>query len=43
MNSTDPGEMMPELARKLKHEEGVQLIREWIASLPEGDGKMALK
>ncbi len=43
MESDDPGIMMPELARKLKHEEGVQLIRKWIASLPEDDGKMALK
>jgi uncharacterized repeat protein (TIGR03806 family) len=43
MESTDPGIMMPELARKMKHDEGVQLIREWIASLKEGDGKMAMR
>lgn len=40
MESTDPGVMMPELARKMKHDEGVQLIREWIASLHESDGKL---
>jgi uncharacterized repeat protein (TIGR03806 family) len=43
MESTDPGIMMPELARKMKHEEGVQLIRQWIASLKESDYKMAMK
>lgn len=33
MASTDPGVMMPELGRQLVHEEGLALIREWIASL----------
>ncbi|MCS6974437.1 MAG: hypothetical protein NZM13_08125 [Cyclobacteriaceae bacterium] len=33
ITSTDPGIMMPELGKKLVHEEGVQLIRDWIASL----------
>jgi uncharacterized repeat protein (TIGR03806 family) len=33
MSSTDAGEMMPELARKLTHTEGVDLIREWIKSM----------
>lgn len=33
MNSDEPGIMMPELGRKLKHEEGVTLIREWINNL----------
>lgn len=42
MESTDPGIMMPELARKLKHEEGVELIRNWIASLKESDGKVSM-
>lgn len=28
--STDPGVMMPELGRKIVHEEGVELIRNWI-------------
>jgi uncharacterized repeat protein (TIGR03806 family) len=31
--STDPEIMMPELGKKLVHEEGVALIRDWIASL----------
>lgn len=33
MESTDPEIMMPEMGRKLVHQEGVALIREWIASL----------
>lgn len=33
MNSKDPGIMMPELGRKLIHQEGVELIREWIKEL----------
>ncbi|GIV35069.1 MAG: hypothetical protein KatS3mg031_2604 [Chitinophagales bacterium] len=33
MQSTDPGVMMPELGRKMVHEEGVQLISEWIAAM----------
>ncbi len=33
ISSADPGVMMPELARKLVHEEGVALIREWIAAM----------
>jgi uncharacterized repeat protein (TIGR03806 family) len=33
MNSDDPGIMMPELGRKMIHTEGVELVREWIASL----------
>ena len=33
INSTDPGVMMPELGKKLIHEEGVDLIRQWIAGL----------
>jgi hypothetical protein len=36
MESTDPASMMPELGRSLSHDEGVDLIREWIASL-DGD------
>ncbi len=38
MESTDPGVMMPELGRTLVHEEGVRLIREWIASLDDEGG-----
>lgn len=35
MQSTDPGVMMPELPRRLVDEEGVALIREWIAAMKE--------
>ncbi len=31
--STDSGEMMPEVGRKLVHTEGVELIREWIKTM----------
>lgn len=30
IESTDPGIMMPEMGRKLVHQEGVELVREWI-------------
>lgn len=33
MASTDPGIMMPELGRKLVHEESLDLVREWIAGI----------
>lgn len=33
METTDPGAMMPELGRSLTHQEGVDLISEWIDSL----------
>jgi uncharacterized repeat protein (TIGR03806 family) len=33
MKSTEPGIMMPELGRKIAHQEGVELISEWIKSL----------
>ncbi len=33
MESVDPDKMMPELARSIVHEEGVELIREWIAAM----------
>jgi len=32
--STEGGVMMPELGRSTVHQEGVQLIRDWIASMP---------
>ena len=32
--STHPGIMMPELGKRLVHDEGVALIREWIAAMP---------
>lgn len=34
MNSTVPDIAMPELARSVIHEEGLQLIEDWISSLP---------
>ena len=36
MESTEPEIAMPELARSVLHDEGIQLIKDWIASL-EGD------
>lgn len=33
MNATDPGAMMPELGRRLVHEEGVKLISAWIRGM----------
>jgi uncharacterized repeat protein (TIGR03806 family) len=35
MKSTDPGVMMPELSRSLVHNEGVELIREWIKRMKQ--------
>jgi uncharacterized repeat protein (TIGR03806 family) len=34
MQTRDPGAMMPELGRSLVHTQGVQLISDWVASLP---------
>ena len=36
MASQDLGAMMPELGRSLVHQEGVELITDWIAGMPEG-------
>ena len=33
MESDDPGIMMPELGRSVKHTEGIALIRKWIAEM----------
>lgn len=33
MLSTDPGIMMPELSRKLTHQEGIALVQEWIKKM----------
>lgn len=33
--STHPDVMMPELGKRLVHEEGVRLIRQWIAHMPQ--------
>lgn len=35
MASTDPGAMMPELGRKLMHEEGLELIKDWILAMED--------
>ncbi len=35
MESSAPGLMMPELGRKLVHEEGVELIKKWIKSMKD--------
>jgi hypothetical protein len=37
MRSTDPGVTMPELGRSSVHDAGVDLIRAWIAVMPEQD------
>lgn len=37
--STDAGIMMPELGKRLVHEEGLALVREWIAAMSPADGK----
>lgn len=34
MESSNPGTMMPELGRSLLHREGIELVRQWIESLP---------
>lgn len=34
MLSTDAGIMMPELGKRLIHEEGAELVRQWIAAMP---------
>ena len=34
MESTDPGIAMPELGRSTVHDEGVELLRQWIAAMP---------
>lgn len=33
MGSTDPGAMMPELGRAVRHAEGVALVAAWVRSL----------
>jgi uncharacterized repeat protein (TIGR03806 family) len=33
METTEPGAMMPEVGRKLVHQEGVQLIKDWISTM----------
>lgn len=36
MKSTDPGIAMPEVGRATVHDEGVTLLEEWIATMPQG-------
>ncbi|MTV38302.1 SO2930 family diheme c-type cytochrome [Duganella radicis] len=36
LNSAEPGVMMPELGRNSVHQEGVALIRAWIAAMKQG-------
>ena len=38
MESSEPGVMMPQFGRTLAHEEGIALIREWIAAMPDQAG-----
>ena len=33
--------MMPELGKRLVHEEGVALVRQWIAAMPDPSPKSA--
>ncbi len=33
MESLDPGVMMPELGRKMRHDEGINLIKQWITAM----------
>ncbi len=35
MKSLDPGVMMPEMERKLMHEEGVRIVEQWIREMKE--------
>ncbi len=37
MDSVEPAVRMPELSKAIVHDEGVALVREWIASLPDQD------
>lgn len=34
MKSTDPGIAMPELGRATAHDEGIELLEEWVAAMP---------
>jgi hypothetical protein len=39
IGSTHPGVMMPELGKRLVHEEGVALVRQWIAAMSDPSAK----
>jgi hypothetical protein len=41
MVSEDPSAMMPELGRSVVHDEGVQLVRDWIAAMQGSCGQDA--
>ena len=41
--SSDAGIMMPELGKRLVHEEGVELVRQWIAAMPESEPSRSAK
>ena len=36
LGATQPGLRMPEVGRSVVHQEGLDLIRQWIASMPGG-------
>ena len=38
--STDPGIMMPEVGRKVNHEEGIALVKEWIGEMAESTSRV---
>lgn len=38
IKSLDPGEMMPEVGRKLQHKEGIALVEEWIREMDSHSG-----
>jgi uncharacterized repeat protein (TIGR03806 family) len=38
MTSSEPGVMMPQFGRSIAHEEGIALIRQWIAAMPDPAG-----
>lgn len=35
MQSSEPGVMMPQFGRSIAHEQGIALIRQWIAAMPD--------
>ena len=39
ISSTHPSVMMPELGKRLVHDEGVALVRQWIAAMPDSSRK----
>lgn len=39
MSSTNPGAMMPELGRRMVHEEGVALIKDWIQQMDTAESE----